>query len=61
MNLMRELYKAKRNGDTTLTVSVEDVERLISQKNGMDQLLAKCMDKLSKEDYNEIFGDMFKE
>jgi hypothetical protein len=40
-------------------LQVDDLERLMLQNQQMDQRLAQCMSKLSREDHLAIFGDMF--
>jgi hypothetical protein len=53
------LRKAKHAQAPVVEVLVEDLERLMLQNQQMDQRLAQCMSKLSREDHMAIFGDMF--
>jgi hypothetical protein len=53
------LRKAKQAEAPVVEVLVEDLERLMLQNQQMDQRLAQCMSKLSREDHMAIFGDMF--
>ena len=59
MRIRKALHEAHKAGATTVTLPVEDVERKLAQLQQQDELLAKCMSKLSKADYQEIFGDLF--
>jgi hypothetical protein len=59
MRLRKALREAKAAGRDSVEVPIEDLERLIKHNQGMDRLLAACMEKLSPEDYQKIFGGMF--
>jgi hypothetical protein len=59
LRLRKALREAKAAGRDSVEVPIENLERLIKNNQGMDKLLAACMEKLSPEDYKQIFGDMF--
>ena len=59
MRIRKALHEARKSGATSVTLLVEDVERKLMQIQQQDALLAKCMSKLSPEDYQEIFGNLF--
>lgn len=59
IGIQRALLLAKREGSSKVEVSVEELERLLAQNKDMDVRLAKCMSRLSKTDYQAIFGDIF--
>jgi hypothetical protein len=58
MRVRKALNEARKSGATSVTLLVEDVERKLMQIQQQDALLAKCMSKLSPEDYQEIFGNL---
>lgn len=59
MRIRKSLHEAHEAGAKTVTLLVEDVERKLNQLQQQDEMLAKCMSKLSEADYQEIFGDLF--
>ncbi len=59
MRVRKALNEARKSGATSVTLLVEDVERKLKLLQQQDELLAKCMSKLSPEDYQEIFGNLF--
>lgn len=59
LGLRRALHLAKQSGAQKVEVSVEDLGRLLAQSKEMDNKLAECMSRLSKKDYQDVFGDMF--
>lgn len=59
MRVRKALSEARKSGATSVTLLVEDVERKLKLLQQQDELLAKCMSKLSPEDYQEIFGNLF--
>jgi hypothetical protein len=59
LRLRKALREAKQAGASVVEVPMEDLERLMAMNQQMDQRLAQCMSKLSKDDYKAIFGDMF--
>lgn len=61
LRLRKALREAKAAGRDSVEVPIEDLERLMEHNQGMDKLLAACMEKLSPEDYQKIFGGMFEE
>jgi hypothetical protein len=61
MRIRKALFDARKSGATSVTLLVEDVERKLKLIQQQDELLAKCMSKLSPEDYQEIFGNLFED
>jgi hypothetical protein len=59
LGLRRALRLAKKAGAEKAEVEVEDLERFLEQSMEMDRKLAECMSRLSKQDYQAVFGEMF--
>jgi hypothetical protein len=59
LRIRKALREAKQAGASVVEVPMEDLERLMAMNQQMDQRLAQCMSKLSREDHMEIFGDLF--
>lgn len=59
LGLRRALHLARQAGAQKVEVPVDDLERLLAKSKEMDARLAECMSRLSKEDYQAVFGDMF--
>lgn len=57
--ITRAVHLAKQAGAEKVEVSIEDLERLLEQRKVMDTRLAECMTRLSSQDYQDVFGDMF--
>jgi len=61
MRVRKALQEARKSGSPTVTLLVEDVERKLKQIQQQDDLLAQCMSKLSADDYQAIFGNLFED
>ena len=59
LGLKRALHLARQAGAQKVEVSIDELERLLEQTKEMDSKLAECMSRLSKKDYQDVFGDMF--
>lgn len=59
LGVRRALHLAKQAGAQKVEVSVDELERILAQSKEMDVRLAECMSRLSKADYQAVFGDMF--
>lgn len=59
LGIRMALHLAKQAGVQKVEVSVDELERLLAQSKDMDERLSECMSRLSNEDYNAVFGDMF--
>lgn len=59
LQLKKALREANLASQDRVEVACEDLERLMTQHQEMDKRLAACMDKLSAEDCQELFGDLF--
>jgi hypothetical protein len=57
--LQMRLSKAKRNGETTLVVTTEELDRLYAQMKAMDERLSQWFDMLTDEQKDQVSKDMF--
>lgn len=61
MRLRKNLNLAKQAGQKDVTVPVDELERLLEINKTLDLKIAACMEKLSPEAYQELFGELFNE
>lgn len=52
------LYKSKQNNTNSLVEALEQLKHDETKIKDMDEKLSKCIEKMSKEDVEEIFGKL---
>lgn len=57
--LILRISRAKQIKDETIEVSVDEIENILSHSKVLDERLSNCMEIMTQEQLNAVFGDLF--